>query len=156
VVSVRRNVHTRPRPLRLVLGRTAPTRSGDVNALTSSKDWARVAPDGLVPKYSDAFRKRLDLPPGVQPLTSGAASSLSSSSALTLVESESWGEFKSLTDAMWGEFENVGFGGLESSDRKLQFDLTECARAGVGFSFVFFLLDLLFCRTLPFRHGLEH
>jgi hypothetical protein len=147
VLSVRRNVRiytpdlvrsgaswaSRPR------GAIAP---GDTNALATSKEWGRVAPDGLAPRYSDAYRKRLDLPATAQPDTSAssvaastlsaapsASSSISSGSASTLVDSDQWGEFKSLTDAKWGEFENLGFGGMGSDDRKLQFDLTETARA---------------------------
>jgi hypothetical protein len=36
--------------------------------------------------------------------------------------------FRSLTDLKWGEFETMGFGGLEPDEKKLQFDLTEGAR----------------------------
>jgi hypothetical protein len=41
-------------------------------------------------------------------------------------------DYKSLTDERWDNFENAGFGGLgvsDKSDKKLQFDLTESARA---------------------------
>jgi hypothetical protein len=37
-------------------------------------------------------------------------------------------QFRSLTDLKWGEFEAMGFAGSESSEKKLQFDLTESAR----------------------------
>ena len=37
--------------------------------------------------------------------------------------------FRSLTDLKWGEFEAMGFGDLGADDKKLQFDLTEGARA---------------------------
>ena len=34
-----------------------------------------------------------------------------------------------MTDLKWGEFEAMGFGSLVADDKKLQFDLTESARA---------------------------
>ena len=37
--------------------------------------------------------------------------------------------FRSLTDLKWGEFEMMGFGDVGADDKKLQFDLTEGARA---------------------------
>ena len=37
--------------------------------------------------------------------------------------------FRSLTDLKWGEFEAMGFGSIVADDKKLQFDLTESARA---------------------------
>ena len=37
--------------------------------------------------------------------------------------------FRSLTDLKWGEFEAMGFGSLVADEKKLQFDLTESARA---------------------------
>ena len=37
--------------------------------------------------------------------------------------------FRSLTDLKWGEFEAMGFGDLAADNKKLQFDLTESARA---------------------------
>jgi len=36
--------------------------------------------------------------------------------------------FRSLTELKWGEFEAMGFGGLDLAEKKLQFDLTESAR----------------------------
>jgi hypothetical protein len=36
--------------------------------------------------------------------------------------------FRGLTDLKLGEFEAMGFGGLEFSEKKLEFDLTESAR----------------------------
>ena len=36
--------------------------------------------------------------------------------------------FRSLTELKWGEFEAMGFGGLDPAEKKLQFDLTESAR----------------------------
>lgn len=37
--------------------------------------------------------------------------------------------FRSLTDLKWGEFEAMGFANVGADDKKLQFDLTEGARA---------------------------
>jgi len=36
--------------------------------------------------------------------------------------------FRSLTERKWGEFEAMGFGGLDPAEKNLQFDLTESAR----------------------------
>ena len=36
--------------------------------------------------------------------------------------------FRSFTELKWGEFEAMGFGGLDPAENKLQFDLTESAR----------------------------
>lgn len=116
-------------------------------AFASSKEWERVAPPTLklAPRYSDAYRKRMDLAPNFHPDT-GAGSTSSSVSAPSLSSSVSSvssatsldelgtlarpGEdrFRSLTDLKWGEFEIMGFGDL-TDDKKLQFDLTESARA---------------------------
>lgn len=63
--------------------------------------------------YSDPYRKRMDMPPSFEPEAIGTGG----------------GErFRSLTDFKWGEFEELGFGGLGGDDKKLQFDLTESAR----------------------------
>ena len=65
------------------------------------------------------------------------ASSTSSGTSSTLMDDEDpygvgvrTGEdrFRSLTDLKWGEFEIMGFGGLGTDEKKLQFDLTEGAR----------------------------
>jgi hypothetical protein len=188
VMCVRRNVRTctpdlvrcgaawasKSRAAPVALGE-ASTSSSSVNGLVISKEWARATPERLAPRYSDASRKRLDLPSGVQPETNpaaasnlnqayglglgfspsmssstsggsgmnspglgpsgfssstgstapgglsaapSAASSLSSGSARTLVDHGSnsdsgdlvLADFKSLTDARWGQFENMGFG----------------------------------------------
>ena len=51
--------------------------------------------------------------------------------------------FRSLTDLRWGEFEAVGFGGL-SDHKKLEFDLTESARAvSIAFPYSFVRLILI-------------
>ncbi|KAF9050962.1 hypothetical protein BDZ89DRAFT_1056868 [Hymenopellis radicata] len=65
------------------------------------------------PRYSETYRKRMDMPPSFEPEAIGTGG----------------GErFRSLTDFKWGEFEELGFGGLGGDDKKLQFDLTESAR----------------------------
>ncbi|KAG6841180.1 hypothetical protein C0991_001106 [Blastosporella zonata] len=121
------------------------------NGLLVSKEWGRIAPATLklIPRYSDAYRKRMDLPANFQP-DMGAASapgmnSVSSTSSYassfstntTNGESDYFGlgmntrvgedRFRSLTDLRWGEFESMGFSGL-GDEKKLQFDLTETAR----------------------------
>ncbi|TFY57804.1 hypothetical protein EVJ58_g6801 [Rhodofomes roseus] len=116
-------------------------------AFAGSREWERVAPPTLKlpPRYSDAYHKRMDLAPNFHPDT-GAGSTSSSVSAPSLTSSVSSassgtsmdehgllarsGEerFRSLTDLKWGEFEMMGFGD-QTDDKKLQFDLTEGARA---------------------------
>jgi hypothetical protein len=93
-----------------------------------------------------SFKKRTDLPPNFNFHTGVAsqnASITSSSTVSTLGDSptdyfglgkpavageEGEGRFRSLTELKWCEFEAAGFGGLESNEKKLQFDLTESAR----------------------------
>ena len=149
VLSVRRNVRMyspdlvrsaaswgqKPRPASGV----APNERG----LASSKEWDRIAPANfkLPPRYSDAFKKRMNLPPSFHPdLGPGSSSLYSSDSRSTrssLEDDDPFGlgtglgldRFRSLTDLKWGEFESMGFGGLGAADeKKLQFDLTEGAR----------------------------
>ena len=115
------------------------------NAFAQSRDWERVAPPTLrlAPRYADSYKKRMDLPPNFHPYPGVASSNASISSSTTLstlgdsptdyfgvgkpaVAGEE--RFRSLTDLKWGEFETMGFGGLESGEKKLQFDLTESAR----------------------------
>lgn len=52
--------------------------------------------------------------------------------------------FRNLADLKWGEFETVGFGGLGTDEKKLQFDLTESARTVRRFFLSF--RDLLYDR----------
>jgi hypothetical protein len=104
----------------------------------------------------DSFKKRMDLPPNFHPhsgIASPNASIASSTTASTLGDRQTdyfglgkpgvGGEerFLSLTELKWGEFETMGFGGLESSEKKLQFDLTESFRTvRLGFSSVVLLV----------------
>lgn len=110
------------------------------NKLAQSREWGRIAPSGrgLPPRFSDAFRKRFDLPPTFHPdagLNAHAQSTSSSSASSTLIDEKEFGlggregedRFRSLTDLKWGNFEASGFGGAD--DKKLQFDLNESARA---------------------------
>ncbi|KZT64696.1 hypothetical protein DAEQUDRAFT_678109 [Daedalea quercina L-15889] len=152
VVAVRRNVRMYSPDLVKTSASWAqrprgPSSMGE-RAFAGSKEWERVAPPTLKlpPRYSDAYRKRMDLPPNFHPDT-GAGSTSSSVNAPSLSSSVSSassapssldehglltrsGEdrFRSLTDLKWGEFEIMGFGDL-TDDKKLQFDLTEGARA---------------------------
>ncbi|KZT03110.1 uncharacterized protein LAESUDRAFT_660514 [Laetiporus sulphureus 93-53] len=155
VMSVRRNVRMYSPDLVKTAAswaqrpRGAGSSMGE-RAFAGSKEWDRIAPSTLKlsPRYSDAYRKRMDLPPNFHP-DSGAGSASSSINAPSLTSSVSTasstlfdekdhgilgartGEdrFRSLTDLKWGEFEVMGFGDLGADDKKLQFDLTEGARA---------------------------
>lgn len=122
-------------------------------AFAGSKEWERVAPPTLrlTPRYSDAYKKRMDLPPHFHPAsgTNSSSSTLtvpslsSSVSTSSTATSSLWDDkehgilsagtnedrFRSLTDLKWGEFEMMGFGNVGADEKKLQFDLTEGARA---------------------------
>ncbi|KAG6902133.1 hypothetical protein C0995_003889 [Termitomyces sp. Mi166 len=159
VMSVRRNVRMySPDLVRTAAAwayRPESSASGpSKNGLLVSKEWSRIAPPTLKlpPRYSDAYRKRMDMPSNFHPETGvlsapglGAASSSSSyGSSLTSTSTNTSDNnndyfglglntrtgddrFRSLTDLKWGEFESMGFSGLED-EKKLQFDLTESAR----------------------------
>jgi len=129
--------------------------SGIGNGLANSKEWDRIAPATLKlpPRYSEGYKKRMDMPsnfhpdiapgtvPSLRPSQSTSTSSyvstapsLSASSSLIpdpnyfgLDVREGEDKFRSLTDLKWGEFESMGFSGL-GDEKKLQFDLTETAR----------------------------
>ncbi|EPQ53330.1 hypothetical protein GLOTRDRAFT_117311 [Gloeophyllum trabeum ATCC 11539] len=149
VVSVRRNVRMYSPDL-VKTGASWATRPRGIpaqgeNALATSKEWQRIAPPTLKlpPRYSDGYKKRMDMPPGFHPHTGPGASSMSSSpstsstvssTSSTLVDDENFlevkkGEVRSLTDLKWGEFETMGFADSVGSNKKLEFDLTEGARA---------------------------
>lgn len=124
------------------------------NGLAVSKEWDRIAPASLKlpPRYSEAYKKRMDLPPHFHPdsgpsdtagplglSTAPSASSYSSNASapsypgdhdyfgLGLGTRQGEDRFRSLTDLKWGEFESMGFSEL-GDQKKLQFDLTESAR----------------------------
>ncbi|KAL1711939.1 hypothetical protein EV715DRAFT_268242 [Schizophyllum commune] len=122
-------------------------------ALGATREWERMTVGGREPRYSDNFRKRLDLPTGAVPATPpvvgngvkeyGVASYLSPtdgtspygdymggaplSSTPSLTTSEGHDD-KSLTDLKWGKFEALGFDEQGAQD-KLKFDLRESARS---------------------------
>ena len=106
------------------------------NVFAQSRDWERVAPPTpkLTPRYA-GFKKRMD-PPDSHPHTGAASSDPSiafSTTLSTLGESpmDYFGSgkpavageerFRSLTELKWGEFEALGFGGLDPAEKKLQF-----------------------------------
>ena len=114
------------------------------NVFAQSRNWERVAPLTLklTPRYADSFKKRMDLPLNFHPHTGVASSnaSIAYTTVSTLGDSQTdyFGlvkpavaeeeRFRSLTELKWGEFEAMGFGGLDPAEKKLQFDLTESAR----------------------------
>ncbi|KAG2148912.1 hypothetical protein DEU56DRAFT_971088 [Suillus clintonianus] len=140
VVSVRRNVRMYSQDLVNTAASWAHRSHG--HGLAGSKEWERIVPPSLKlpPRYSEAYKKRMDLPshvhpytgPGVAPAsaTNSTSSSLSDDrdgiTGLGLREGEE--RFRSLTELKWGEFETMGFGAVAADDKKLQFDLTEGAR----------------------------
>ncbi|KAF8907021.1 hypothetical protein CPB84DRAFT_1769288 [Gymnopilus junonius] len=154
VISVRRNVRMYSPDLVKTASTWAyrPPGSNISNPLAGSKEWDRIAPTTLklAPRYSEGYKKRMNLPANFHPDVAPGASAglkqsqsgssyLSTSSSTTatsfLPEPDHFGlggregedRFRSLTDLKWGEFESMGFSGL-GDDKKLQFDLTETAR----------------------------
>lgn len=153
VVSVRRNVRMYSPDLVKTAAswgqrpRNVPTTPSD-RSFASSREWDRISPPTLklAPRYSDAYRKRMDMAPNFHPDVGNASTSSTISSAPSLSSSISTSSttsslledlgslrtpedrFRSLTDLKWGEFEMMGFGDL-SDNKKLEFDLTEGARA---------------------------
>lgn len=117
-------------------------------SFATSREWDRICPPTLklTPRYSDSYRKRMDLQANFHPdMGSNSASSTvsnppslsssisTSSTTSSIFEDNAHGRapedrFRSLTDLKWGEFEMLGFGEL-SDNKKLEFDLTEGARA---------------------------
>lgn len=131
----------------------AKTNSGITNGFTASKEWERIAPQTLrlSPRYSETFKKRMNMssnfhpetplgmsytnsttsssqaPPLASTLKIGISQSSSASDYLGLGKGDGNDRFRSLTDLKWGEFEAMGFGST-GDEKKLQFDLTESAR----------------------------
>ncbi|PPQ65039.1 hypothetical protein CVT26_015735 [Gymnopilus dilepis] len=155
LLNVRRNVRMYSPDLVKTASTWAyrPPGSNITNALAGSKEWDRIAPSTLKlpPRYSEGYKKRMDMPANFHPDVAPGASAglkqsqssssyMSTSSSTTtssfLPEPDHFGigvregedRFRSLTDLKWGEFESMGFGGL-GDDKKLQFDLTESARS---------------------------
>ena len=123
-----------------------------VNDLAASSEWERICPSttSLPPRYAENYKKRMDLTSAFHPDTgTGPAGFVSTTSSTSSHASSSafYGDeprdhfslghsllsgredrFTSLADLKWGEFETLGFTGLETTEKKLQFDLTEGAR----------------------------
>lgn len=103
----------------------------------SSKEWSRVAPQflKLQPKYSDNYRKYINVPPGFAPDLGLGTNALELNRTpdeegkelgLLGLDTQEDDRFRSLTDMRWGTFESFGFS--ETDQNKLAFDLTESAR----------------------------
>ncbi|KAE9401015.1 hypothetical protein BT96DRAFT_621482 [Gymnopus androsaceus JB14] len=181
VTSVRRNVKAYERDLVKTAASwgeshrasggsgTATPMSGSSGGFASSNEWIRISPSGygydtpgMPPRYSDSYRKRMNLPVSASPdigftyamstppidfnspppsaFTTRSAYSIASFGADSKVDffahprlgNGGDRDYKSLSDQRWDNFENAGFGGLgvdDKSEKKLQFDLTESARA---------------------------
>ncbi|CAE6411917.1 unnamed protein product [Rhizoctonia solani] len=133
VASVRRNV----RLYSPDLVQSAASWAGEGD-LSGRAEWLRVVPkhSGLTARYTDTYRKRLDIPaPSLTEAkkpnsNDGHQSWLSSEASLTsvVVPEDEKGKYSSLTDMRWGEFEAIGFGSGETEGKRLEFDLTEGAR----------------------------
>lgn len=127
VTTVRRNVRLYSPDLVRSAASWA-TKSAD---LAASREWTRIAPknqSSLTPRYSDTYRKRMDLPSSFYPYASSGTSSSASSSTTLVDEDEE--RFKTLADLKWGEFELLGFDSPATAKKALDFDLNESARKG--------------------------
>jgi Meiotically up-regulated protein Msb1/Mug8 domain len=134
ITSVRRNVRLYSHDL----VKTAPSwaAKSEQGGLASAKEWTRVMgpPNAkLMPRYSDSYRKCLNLPPNVTPdmgfegtLSQSSSGSSTAVDDFGLLGKEEEHRFRSLTDLKWGEFESLGFGG--GDQKRLEFDLNEGAR----------------------------
>ncbi|KZS88475.1 hypothetical protein SISNIDRAFT_459696, partial [Sistotremastrum niveocremeum HHB9708] len=152
VTTVRRNV----RLYSADLVRSASNWANKASEFASSREWNKISPraganTGLPPRYTDSYRKRMDLPasffPGSYPLPSPystptpsldghhTTSPLGNSSSSTLTNSAASSStivddeeerFRSLTDLKWGAFEARGFGGFGgvAEDRKALLSFT--------------------------------
>lgn len=146
VLSVRRNVRMyssdlvktsaswAERPKLASIGDRDPN-----SLLFNTKVWTRIAPPQLklAPRYSDSYKKRMDLPATFHPDMGVTAQSTqmdqgnagaTDAFGLTPDKPQNSERFRNLADMRWGEFETLGFGGLNSDEKALQFDLTESAR----------------------------
>ncbi|KAH7920327.1 hypothetical protein BV22DRAFT_1021416 [Leucogyrophana mollusca] len=147
IVSVRRNVRMySPDLVKTAAGwAQRPRLDPNDHGLSGSKEWERIAPSALKlqPRYSEGYKKRMDLPSNFHPYTGPSMSSVpstTSSTSSTLSDDgvgvglglggarEGEDRFGTLAELKWGEFEAMGFGTLGADEKKLQFDLTEGAR----------------------------
>jgi hypothetical protein len=133
--SVRRNV----RLYSPDLVRNSASWSVPKGDFQNSKEWSRIAPAflKLQPRFSDTFRKLLNVPPSFHPEL-GPSSNMMEPTLTPDEDTKELGvlgslngtqedeKFRSLTDMRWGAFENFGFS--ETDQKKLAFDLTESAR----------------------------
>ena len=103
----------------------------------SSKEWSRIAPQflKLQPKYSENYRKYINVPPGFAPDLGPGTNVLEivrtpddngRELGLLGLDTQEDDRFRSLTDMRWGTFESFGFS--DTDKKKLNFDLTEGAR----------------------------
>ncbi|KAJ7051535.1 hypothetical protein C8F01DRAFT_1174871 [Mycena amicta] len=121
VVHVRRNV----RSYSSDLVKTGSSWAESGSEWSASRAWRTILAGGAgAPRYTDAYRKRMDFGVGVHPSTSSLSSSTSSAtpfsshsltspsstSLASTTESAAPGAFRSLTDLQWGAFESLGFG----------------------------------------------
>lgn len=131
VASVRRNV--RLYSADLVQSAAGWAGEGD---LSGRAEWLRVVPkhSGLNARYTDSYRKRLDIPVnaaesrGTSSDSGHGRSEASSITSVGTVGGADEAKYSSLTDMRWGEFEALGFGGGDAGGKRLQFDLNEGAR----------------------------
>jgi len=90
----------------------------------TSNEWLRVTgADDKSPRYSDTYRKRLNMAAGAIPDNADRVRQSEDERESMTVETDRFG---SLADLKWGEFEAIGFSSPDQ--KKLQFDLTESAR----------------------------
>ncbi|KAG8874786.1 hypothetical protein FS842_000515 [Serendipita sp. 407] len=134
LASIRRNVRLYSPDL-VKHAASWSTTKGD---LQSSKEWSRIAPSflKLQPRYSDTYRKYLNIPSTFHPDLGPGFNTVSLSRTpdeerketgiLGLEVTQEDDRFQSLTDMRWGTFENFGFSDTDKG--KLAFDLTESAR----------------------------
>ncbi|KAG8859130.1 hypothetical protein FRB96_004700 [Tulasnella sp. 330] len=138
------------------LVRTAAGWGGEGD-LSRRFEWRRMTTGGGFPRYTDSYRRRLNIPAKYSPSiasvgtarssleSAGHPSTISTSTAngrsgtfgASLDNGSDGGlglrdtdHFRSLTDMQWGQFSEVGFG--SSDTKKLQFDLSEGARLARG------------------------
>lgn len=89
----------------------------------------------MPPKFSNHYKKRMHVPSQLPPLVSTAGAWEDLGSGGLRDEDEDEGRWKSMVDKKWGDFMEAGFDGGPNVDRKgsisrkLEFDLTEGAKA---------------------------
>ncbi|KAF8756502.1 hypothetical protein RHS01_04262 [Rhizoctonia solani] len=115
VASVRRNV----RLYSPDLVQSAASWAGEGD-MSGRAEWLRVVPkgSGLTARYTDTYRKRLDIP--APTLTSESKKTQSTDGHQSWLSSE--------TSLTMGEFMATGFGDGETEGKRLEFDLNEGAR----------------------------